>query len=402
MDGFISPKPARPMARGRLFFANPGPTNIPDSVLAATARASIDFNDPAFLAVYDACFEGLKKVLKTKHHLFMYTASGHGAWEASLVNTLNPGDLVLIPETGHFSDSWAKMCGTLGFEVQHVAADWRRGVEISAIEAALAADTAHRIMAVCCVHNETAAGTRMPLEQVRAAMDRVGHPALLMSDTISSLGCYDFRMDEWGVDVCVGGSQKGLMLPTGFSFTGASEKAMAAHRASRHPRHYFDWTEMLTRRQKSFVGTVPTTLFYGLQEALRLMLIEEGLENVFARHARLANAVRACVQHWSGNNGPQLFCQNPERWSDSVTAVLMPEGFDAEPVRKIALERFNVSTGGGLAKLSGKVFRIGHLGDLNEPMIIGTLGAIEMSLGLAGVPHAKGGVQAALDSLASA
>lgn len=397
MDGIATPKPARTTARGRLFFANPGPTNIPDSVLLATARASVDFNDPNFLAVYDACVTGLKRILKTEQHIFMYTASGHGAWEASLVNTLSPGDLVLIPETGYFSDNWAKMCGTLGFEVQMVAADWRRGCEIAAIEAALAADTAHRIKAVCAVHNETAAGTRLPVEQVRAAMDRVKHPALLMADTISSLGSYDFRMDEWGVDVCVGGSQKGLMLPTGFSFNGASEKAMAAHRASTHPRHYFDWTEMLGRRHKSFVGTVPVTLFYGLQEALRLMLEDEGLDAVFARHARLAAGVRAAVQQWSGNNGPQLFCQNPERWSDSVTAILMPEGHNADDLRRVALERFNVSLGAGLGKLGGRVFRIGHLGDLNEPMVIGALGAVEMAMEIAGVPHAKGGVQAALD-----
>lgn len=400
MDGSTQSKPARPTARGRLFFANPGPTNIPDSVLLATARASMDFNDPNFLAVYDACVTGLKKVLKTEQHIFFYTASGHGAWEASLVNTLSPGDLVLIPETGYFSDSWAKMCGTLGFEVQMVAADWRRGCDIAAIEAALAEDTQHRIKAVCAVHNETAAGTRLPIEQVRAAMDRVNHPALLMADTISSLGSYDFRMDEWGVDVCVGGSQKGLMLPTGFSFNGASEKALAAHRASRHPRHYFDWTEMLGRRHKSFVGTVPITLFYGLQESLRLMLEEEGLENVFARHARLAAGVRAAVQHWSGNNGPQLFCQNPERWSDSVTAILMPEGHNADDLRRVALERFNVSLGGGLGKLGGRVFRIGHLGDLNEAMVIGSLGAVEMAMQVAGVPHAKGGVQAALEAYA--
>jgi len=402
MDGSTPSKPARPTARGRLFFANRGPTNIPDSVLLATARASMDFNDPNFLAVYDACVAGVKKVLKTEQHVFFYTASGHGAWEASLVNTLSPGDLVLIPETGYFSDSWAKMCGTLGFEVQMVAADWRRGCDIAAIEAALAADTQHRIKAVCAVHNETAAGTRLPIEQVRAAMERVKHPALLMADTISSLGSYDFRMDEWGVDVCVGGSQKGLMLPTGFSFNGASEKALAAHRASTHPRHYFDWTEMLGRRQKSFVGTVPITLFYGLQESLRLMLEEEGLDNVFARHARLAAGVRAAVQHWSGNNGPQLFCQNPERWSDSVTAILMPEGHNADTLRRIALERFNVSLGGGLGKLGGRVFRIGHLGDLNEPMVIGALGAVEMAMEIAGVPHAKGGVQAALEVYAKA
>ena len=402
MDGTLSPKPARPTARGRMFFANPGPTNIPDSVLLATARASVDFNDPNFIAVYDACVAGLKRVLKTEQHVFFYTASGHGAWEACLVNTLSPGDLVLIPETGYFSDSWAKMCGGLGIAVQMVGADWRRGCDIAAIEAALAADKDHRIKAVCAVHNETAAGTRLPIEAVRAAMDRVGHPALLMADTISSLGSYDFRMDEWGVDVCVGGSQKGLMLPAGFSFNGASEKAMAAHRASTHPRHYFDWTEMLTRRHRSFVGTIPVTLFYGLQEALRLLLEEEGLDQVFARHARLARGVRAAVQTWSANNGPQLFCQNPERLSDSVTAILMPQGHNAEDVRRIALERFNVSLGGGLGKLGGQVFRIGHLGDLNEPMVIGTLGAVEMALELAGVPHGKGGVQAALEEFARA
>jgi len=389
------------MARGRLFFANPGPTNIPDSVLLATARASIDFNDPAFLAVYDACFEGLKRVLKTRQHLFMYTASGHGAWEASLVNTLSPGDLVLIPETGHFSDSWMKMCRTLGFRTKLLEADWRRGVDLALIRDALRADAGHEIKAVCCVHNETAAGTRLPVERVRAILDETGHPALLMADTISSLGCYDFRMDEWGIDVCVGGSQKGLMLPTGFSFTGASDRAIEAHRASTHPRHYFDWTEMLARRQKSFVGTVPTTLFYGLQEALRLLLEEEGLERAFLRHARLARAVRACVQHWGGNNGPQLYCQNPERLSDSVTAVLMPEGADTDGFRRIALERYNVSTGGGLSKLAGRVFRIGHMGDLNEPMILGTLAALELALGDAAVPHAKGGVQAAMASLAA-
>ncbi len=401
MDGMTTPPPARPMARGRMFFANPGPTNIPDSVLLATARASIDFNDPAFIALYDRCMAGLKQVLKTTTgEVFAMTTSGHGAWEASLVNVLSPGDTVLIPETGHFSDTWAKMAQRLGYRVQWLKADWRQGIEMARIREALAADAGHAIKAVCCVHNETAAGTRLPIEQVRAMLDEAGHPALLMADTISSLGCYDFRMDEWGVDVCVGGSQKGLMLPTGFAFTGASPKAMEAHKAATTPRFYMDWTEMLGRRHRSFVGTVPVTLFYGLAEALRLMLDEEGLENVFARHARLARAVRACVHHWgAGNSGPQLFCQNPERVSDSVTTILMPEGHDAEAVRKIALERFNVSTGAGLNVLAGKAFRIGHLGDLNEPMILGTLASLEMALELAGVPHGKGGVGAAMASL---
>jgi alanine-glyoxylate transaminase/serine-glyoxylate transaminase/serine-pyruvate transaminase len=391
--------PPRRLARGRLFFANPGPTNIPDSILHACAHPTVDFNDAGFLAVYDAAREGLKRVLKTKQHLFMYTGSGHAAWEASLANLLSPGDLVLMPETGHFSDSWTEMAEALGLRVQTVAADWRRGVELSALRDAFAADRGHAIKAVCVVHNETSTGMRLPVEEVRAALDATGHPALLLVDTISSLGSYDFRMDEWGVDAAVGGSQKGLMLPTGFSFTGVSAKAMAAHKQAKLPRHYFDWSVMQTRRQKSFIGTVPTTLFYGLQESLRL-IEEEGLEQVFARHARLGEAVRRCVRHWSGNAGPQLFCENPERYSNSVTTVLMPSGHDAEAVRRIAMQRFNVSLGGGLSKLSGQVFRIGHLGDLNEPMILGTLASVEMALKLAGVPHAPGGVAVAMAWLA--
>ncbi|MBV1796357.1 alanine--glyoxylate aminotransferase family protein [Siccirubricoccus sp. G192] len=394
-------KPAQKKPRGRQFFANPGPTNIPDSVLQAVAHTTVDFNDGAFLEVYDACLEGLKRVLKTRQHIFMYTASGHGAWEASLVNLLSAGDTVLILETGHFSDSWAHMARDLGLEVRVVPADWRRGVDMAAVRAALAADTAHVIKAVCAVHNETSTGMVLPLAEVRAAMDAAGHPALLLADTISSLGSIDFRMDEWGVDAAVGGSQKGLMLPTGMSFTGVSDKAMAAHKDSRLPKHYFNWTNMLARRHKSFVGTVPISLFYGLQESLRL-IEEEGLEEVFARHSRLGEAVRRCVQHWSGNNGPQLFCTNPGRFSDSVTAVLMPEGHDADALRRTALGRFNVSLGGGLSKLSGRVFRIGHLGDLNEPMVLGTLSVVELAMRLEKVPHAPGGVDAAIAYLAEA
>jgi alanine-glyoxylate transaminase/serine-glyoxylate transaminase/serine-pyruvate transaminase len=385
--------------RGRLFFANPGPTNIPDSVLHAVAHHTVDFNDAAFCEIYDACVAGLKRVLKTRQHLFLYNASGHGAWEASLVNLLSPGDRVLMLETGYFSDAWMLMAKELGLEVQFLRADWRRGVDLGALRDALAADTAHAVKAVCVVHNETSTGMMLPVEQVRAALDATRHPALLLVDTISSLGSFDFRMDEWGVDAAVGGSQKGLMLPTGMSFTGVSEKALAAHRDSRLPKHYFNWTHMLARRHRSFIGTIPIAMFYGLQESLRL-IEEEGLDAVFARHARLAEAVRRCVRHWSGNAGPRLFCDNPERYSDSVTAVLMPEGYDAEVVRQTALQRFNVSLGGGLGRLGGTVFRIGHLGDLNEPMVIGTLGAVELALRLNNVPHAAGGVEAALDCLA--
>lgn len=393
-------QPAR-KPRGRQFFANPGPTNIPDSVLLATAHQTVDFNDPNFIEVYDRCIAGLKRVLKTQQEVFLYTGSGHAAWEASLVNLLSPGDTVLILESGYFSLSWAAMAKDLGVEVRLVPADWRRGVDIAAVKAALAEDKAHAIKAVCVVHNETATGLMIPIPEVRAAIDAAGHPALLLTDTISSLGSLDFRMDEWGVDACVGGSQKGLMLPTGMSFTGVSAKAMKAHETSRLPKHYFNWTNMLTRRHRSFVGTVPVSFFYGLQEALRL-IEEEGLENVHARHTRLARAVRAAVQHWSGNNGPQLFCTNPSRYSDSVTAILMPEGFDADAMRAVALQKYNLSLGGGLGPLGGKVFRIGHLGDLNEPMVLGTLATVELAMRTAGVPHAAGGVAAAIDALAQA
>jgi alanine-glyoxylate transaminase/serine-glyoxylate transaminase/serine-pyruvate transaminase len=392
-------QPAR-RPRGRQFFANPGPTNIPDSVLLACAHHTVDFNDPAFIEVYDLCIAGLKRVLRTEQEIFLYTGSGHAAWEASLVNLLSPGDAVLILESGHFSLSWARMAQDLGLEVRTVPADWRRGVDMAAVRAALAEDVGHAIRAVCVVHNETATGMTIPVQEVRAAMDAAGHPALLLADTISSLGSLDFRMDEWGVDAAVGGSQKGLMLPTGMSFTGVSAKAMRAHEASRLPKHYFNWTNMMGRPHRSFVGTIPTSLFYGLREALRL-LDEEGLDEVIARHHRLAEAVRAAVQHWSGNAGPQLFCLNPGRYSDSVTAVLMPEGVDADAFRAVALGRFNLSLGGGLGPLGGKVFRIGHLGDLNEPMVLGTLATVELAMKAAGVPHAPGGVDAAIALLAA-
>ena len=386
--------------RGRQFFANPGPTNIPDSVLLAIAHHTVDFNDPSFIEVYRAGVAGLKRVLKTEGEVFLYTGSGHAAWEASLVNLLSPGDTVLILESGHFSQSWGRMAIDLGLEVRNLAADWQRGVDIADLRAALAEDRGRTIKAVCVVHNETSTGMTTPIQEVRAAMDETGHPALLLADTISSLGSIDFRMDEWGVDAAVGGSQKGLMLPTGLGFTGVSAKAMAAHADAKLKRHYFDWTAMGKRPLRSFLGTVPTSIFYGLREALRLIEDEEGLENVFLRHARLGEAVRRCVRHWSGNNGPQLFCTNPGRFSDSVTAILMPEGQNADALRKVAIERFNVSLGGGLGPLGNRVFRIGHLGDLNEPMVLGTLASVELAMKVSGVPHAAGGVDAAMDYLA--
>jgi alanine-glyoxylate transaminase/serine-glyoxylate transaminase/serine-pyruvate transaminase len=385
--------------RGRQFFANPGPTNIPDSVLRAMDRPSIDFNDPEFAEVYDAAFAGVKRVLRTTQHLFMYNASGHGAWEASLTNLLSPGDRIVVLESGYFSDEWAAMARSHGLEVHLVEADWRRGVDIADLRSILAKDTAHAIKAVCVVHNETATGMMLPLEEIRSVIDATAHPALFLVDTISSLASLDFRMDEWKIDCVVGGSQKGLMLPTGMSFTGVSDKGMEAHARAGLKRFYFDWTLMTKRPQKSFIGTLPVNIFYGLRESIRL-LEEEGLHNVVARHARLAEATRRAVQVWAGNNGPQMYCVTPSRYSDSVTAVLMPEGYDAETVRRTARQRFNVSLGGGLGKLGGKMFRIGHLGDLNEPMLLGALAAVEMALRINQIPHGRGGVEAAMEYLA--
>jgi alanine-glyoxylate transaminase/serine-glyoxylate transaminase/serine-pyruvate transaminase len=386
---------------GRHFFANPGPTNIPDSILRALSHATVDFNDPSFNEMYDACMAGLKRVLRTQHNLFFYTASGHGSWEATLTNLFSAGDTLLMVESGYFSETWAIMARRLGLEVQTLPADWHRGVDLAALTEALRADAGGHIKGICVVHNETATGLALPLDQIRAAIDAAKHPALLLVDTISSLGSMEFRMDDWGIDAVVGGSQKGLMLPTGLSFSAVSPKGMAAHKQAGLSRHYFDWTQMLARRQRSFMGTVPVNMFFGLHESLRL-LETEGLENVFARHARLGEAVRRAVRCWAGNEGPRLFCTDPSRASNSVTAIVMPEGHDADQLRKIALDQFNVSLGGGLGPLSGKVFRIGHLGDLNEPMVLGTLSCVEMSLKLSKVPYGPGGVTAAMEWLSAA
>jgi alanine-glyoxylate transaminase/serine-glyoxylate transaminase/serine-pyruvate transaminase len=386
---------------GRQFFSNPGPTNIPDSVLRAMDRPTIDFMDPEFMEVFKAAAAGLKRVLRTEGELFFYTASGHGAWEATLANLLSPGDTVLVIESGWFSEGWSEMARKFALQPQTVSADWRRGADLQVVTAALRADRERNIKAVLAVHSETSTGMALPIADLRAAIDAADHDALLLVDTISSLGSLEFRMADWGVDAVVGGSQKGLMLPTGLSFTAASAKALEAHRTAKLPRHYFDWSEMMTRGFRSFMGTVPTGFFYGLCESIRL-IEQEGLDAVVARHGRLAEAARRAVRVWAGNDGPRLFCLNPARYSDSVTAVLIPDGHDAESLRRTALDRFNVSMGGGLGRLGGKVFRIGHLGDLNEPMILGTLAAVEMSLRLNGVPHGKGGVEAAMDWLAAA
>jgi len=388
-------------ARGRQFFQNPGPTNIPDRILRAMDRPALDFMGGEFRAIAEECYAGLRKVFKTDGAIVAYAGNGHGAWEAAIVNVFSPGDKVLVPETGYFSLNWGKHAAELGLDVETLPSDWRKGVDPAAVEARLRADKAHTIKAVMQVHNETATGVANRIAEIRKAIDAARHPALYMVDTISSLGSIDFRMDEWKIDIAVGGSQKGLMLPPGMAFTAASDKALKASESARLPRVYWDWRKLVTgNRQTSFNGTAPVQLFYGLQEAVR-MLAEEGLDQVFARHARLAEATRRAVRAWRGNDGPELYSSDPRTHSNSVTTVLMPEGHDAEKARGIALDRFNVSLGGGLDKLDKRVFRIGHMGDLNEPMLLGALAAIEMSLQLAGVPHGKGGVAAAMEYLAS-
>jgi len=389
-----------PTLRGRQFFQNPGPTNIPDRVLRAMDRASIDFMGAEFRSLARECAAGLKRIFRTRQSLMVYASTGHGAWESALVNLFSPGDKVLVLETGYFSINWARAAESLGLKPETLAGDWRAGVDPAAVEARLKEDRAHEIKGVLLVHNETSTGVANRCAEIRQAIDRAKHPALYLVDVISSLACIDFRHDEWQVDVAVAGSQKGLMLPVGMSFTAISKKALKACETARLPRVYWDWRRYLTDgEQTSWPGTAPVHLFFGLKEALA-MLEEEGLDQVFARHHRLAGAVRASVRAWRRNDGPEIMATDPRVESDSTTSVLLPDGHDAERVRQIALERFNVSLGGGLDRLKGHVFRIGHMGDLNEPMILGALGVVELSLGVAGVPHGKGGVEAAIEHLA--
>jgi alanine-glyoxylate transaminase/serine-glyoxylate transaminase/serine-pyruvate transaminase len=390
-----------PASRGRQFFQNPGPTNIPDRILRAMDRASIDFMSAEFADIANFCFDGVKRILRTEQTVFIYAANGHGAWESSIVNVFSPGDRVLVPETGHFSHSWSEMAKSFGLVIDALPFDWRLGVEPAAVEARLRQDTARDIKAVLFVHNETATGVAHPCAEVRAAIDRAGHPALFLVDTISSLGSFDFRMDEWKVDVAVGGGQKGLMLPPGLSFAGVSARALQATQSALLPRSYWDWRAMQGRRPMKFPGTAPVNFFYGLAEAVR-MIEEEGLDHVFARHRRLGEATRRAVAAWGEGGHMEIFASVPERRSDSVTAVLLPPGRDADRLRQVALDRYNVSLGGGLSKLKGSVFRIGHMGDLNEPMLLGALAGVEMSFKAAGVPHNKGGVDAAMSYLEAA
>ncbi len=381
---------------GRHFLNIPGPTNVPDRILRAIDQAVIDHRSAEFGQLALRVLGEVKKVFKTKGPVVIFPSSGTGAWEAAMVNTLSPGDGVLMYEVGQFATLWADMAKNLGLKVDFIASDWRTGVEADKIEEKLRADKAHAIKAVCVVHNETATGITSNVVQVRHAMDRANHPALLMVDTISSLASIDYRHDEWGVDVAIGGSQKGLMLPPGISFNAIGARALEANKTARLARAYFDWQGMQEPNKSGFFPYTPATnLLYGLEEAIK-MLFEEGLDNVFARHERLAEATRRAVQAWGLENQ----CVNPAEYSATITAIRMPEGHDADKLRGVILEKFNMALGAGLAKVKGKVFRIGHLGDFNDLMLAGALSGVEMGLSLAGVPFQRGGVDAALDFLA--
>ena len=391
------------IGQGRHFLQIPGPTNVPDRVLRAMDFPTIDHRGPEFQQLALRILEGIRPVFGTKNPVIIYPASGTGAWEAALVNTLNPGDQVLMYETGHFATLWKRLAERLGLKPEFIGGDWRRGVDANAIEERLKKDTNHAIKAVCAVHNETSTGVTSNIAAVRKAIDAAKHPALLLVDTISSMGSVDYRHDEWGVDVTVAGSQKGLMLPPGLSFNAVSDKAIAASKTNTMPKAYWAWDEILTANANGFWPTTPATnILYGLAEAID-MLNEEGLSNVFARHLRHAQATRAAVEAW----GLEVLCQNPAEYSPALTAVVMPKKpdgthYNADDLRKTALEKFNMSLGTGLSKLSGWVFRIGHLGDFNDLTLLGTLGGVEMALEAAGVPHKKGGTQAAIDYLAKA
>lgn len=389
------------IGQGRHFLQIPGPSNVPDRVLRAIDFPTIDHRGPEFQQLGLRVLEAIKPIFGTTNPVIIYPASGTGAWEAALVNTLSAGDHVLMVETGHFATLWKKLAEKLGLKPEFIAGDWRHGVDCGLLESRLKEDQGHSIKAVCVVHNETSTGVLSNIAAVRRAMDAAGHPALLMVDTISSLGSTEYKHDAWGVDVTINGSQKGLMLPPGISFNAVSDKAIAASKAAGLPKAYWGWEEIIAANRTGFWPTTPATnLLYGLAEALDMMF-EEGLANVFARHQRHAEATRRAVRAW----GLEILCKNPAEYSPILTAVVMPKKSDgtyynADDFRRLVLERFNMSLGTGLAKLQGWVFRIGHLGDFNDLSLIGTLGGVEMGLQAAGIPHQPGGVQAAMDYLA--
>ena len=382
---------------GRHFLQIPGPSPLPDRVLRAIDTPIIDHRGPEFARMAKRCLEGVKTIFKTTNPVIIYTATGTGAWEAALVNTLSPGDRVLMVETGQFATLWKKMAEKLGLRPEFIATDWRTGADPGAVEARLREDRNKEIKAVCVLHNETSTGALSPVADIRKAIDAAGHPALLLVDTISSLASTDYRHDEWGVDVTVGGAQKGLMLPPGMSFNAVSDKALAANKTSKLPKSFFAWDDMLNMNKIGFFPYTPATqMLWGLDQSVQ-MLHEEGLDNVFARHHRLAEATRRAVRAW----GLEIMVRDPKYYSPTITAVMMPEGHDGDAFRSLALEAFNISYGASFGPYAGKYFRIGHLGDINDGMLIGALANTEMALVLAGVPHKKGGVQAAMDYLVS-
>jgi len=385
-----------PRRAGRHFLQIPGPTPVPDRILRAMDMPVIDHRGPEFRALGLRVLAGIKTVFKTSEHVFIYPSSGTGAWEAALVNTLSPGDKVLMYETGHFASLWYKLALKLGLQPELITSDWRSGVDADAIETRLREDKAHTLKAVCVVHNETSTGATSRIDEVRKAIDAAKHPALFIVDTISSLASIDYRHDGWGVDVTVGGSQKGLMLPPGLCFNAVSQKALAAAGAAKQPKSYFAWEEMLPANKEGFFPYTPATnLLYGLAEAID-MLHEEGLERVFARHDRHAEATRRAVKAW----GLEILCKDPRDYSSSLTAVLLAPEQDADALRRVALEAFDISLGTGLSKLAKKVFRIGHLGDTNDLTMLGALAGVEMGLALAKIPHTPSGVRVAMDYFA--
>jgi alanine-glyoxylate transaminase/serine-glyoxylate transaminase/serine-pyruvate transaminase len=380
---------------GRHFLQIPGPTPVPDRVLRAMDTPIIDHRGPEFSKLAKKCLDGIKTIFKTTNPVIIYTATGTGAWEGALVNTLSPGDKVLMAETGQFATLWKKMAEKLGLKPEFITTDWRHGIDPKAIEARLREDKNKEIKAVCVLHNETSTGALSPIPEIRKAIDAAGHPALLLVDTISSLASADYRHDEWGVDVSVGGAQKGLMLPPGMSFNAISDKAIAANKNSKLPKSFFAWDEMLAMNKVGFFPYTPgTQMLHGLAVGIE-MLHEEGLDNVFARHERLAEATRRAVKHW----GLENLNKNAGQYSPTITAIMMPDGHDADAFRALALEHFNISYGASFGAYAGKYFRIGHLGDINDGTLIGALGITEMALQLANVPIKKGGVQAAMDYL---
>jgi alanine-glyoxylate transaminase/serine-glyoxylate transaminase/serine-pyruvate transaminase len=382
---------------GRHFLQIPGPTNVPDRVLRALSKPTIDHRGPEFAVLAKDVFSGLKDVFMTSSPVIIYPGSGTGAWEASLVNTLSPGDRVLMFETGHFATLWKDVATRMGLQVDFVAGDWRHGADPAVVYAKLADDRSQTIKAVCVVHNETSTGVVSRIGEIRKQIDAARHPALLLVDTISSLGSIEYRHDAWGVDVTVGCSQKGLMLPPGISFNAISDKALAAAKSAQSPRAYWDWEPMLRDNKAGFFPYTPSTnILYGLREALSMMR-DEGLENIWGRHERFGRATRAAVKAW----GLDILAQNAAEYSGVLTAVVMPDGRDADAFRQLVLERFDMSLGTGLGKMKGKIFRIGHLGDFNDLMLAGTLSGVEMGFALAGVPHKSGGVLAALELLTS-